>query len=255
MVGLYGKLPAHGDFISRNVTSGFINAWDEWLQRFLASSQEHLGGEWLDIYLTSPIWRFALSPGVIDEHVWAGVLIPSVDRVGRYFPFSVVSRLHPSVNTVELINNESHWFSKQEALVLRALEGTMVVDELFSELQLIAPPAASAYRKNQQADAWHISPSEIGTLMRSVAVNMDFEEQMPSSVYPYLLNWFIATSFPSHSVWHTSGSERVQPSFLLCQGLPSTSGATAMLDGGWQRWTWQSPYILAPQGMSDTPTL
>lgn len=252
-VGLYGKLPAHGDFISRNLPSGFINAWDEWLQRFMASSQEHLGGEWLNIYLTSPIWRFAFSAGTVDTNAWSGIMIPSVDRVGRYFPFSVVTRLNPAVNTVELIANDSLWFTRQEELVLKALEGAMNVDELFAELQMLPAPTPSGYQKNEQSDAWRAAPNEIGTLMRNLSMNMDFQEQLPSSIYPYLLDWFIAACFPSHSVWHTGGSERVQPSFLLCQGLPSTSGATAMLDGGWGRWSWQSPYILAPQGSAGTP--
>jgi type VI secretion system protein ImpM len=65
-VGLFGKLPAHGDFIYRNLPSNFINAWDAWLQGFVGSSQEQIGESWLDVYLTSPIWRFVLSDGVID---------------------------------------------------------------------------------------------------------------------------------------------------------------------------------------------
>ena len=30
-----------------------------------------------------PIWRFVLLPGLIGSNGWAGVLMPSVDRVGR----------------------------------------------------------------------------------------------------------------------------------------------------------------------------
>ena len=250
-VGLYGKLPAHGDFVSRNLPSRFINTWDDWLQRFVASTQEQLGGAWLDIYLTSPIWRFAFSTGVLDENAWAGIMIPSVDRVGRYFPFSIITQLSPSVNCVALISDESQWFAGQEELALRALDGSVAVDELHAELQVMAPPNGSTYQRNSAAAGWRESSGDPAA--RHVAINMDFEEQRPSSTFPYLLDWLLASRFASYSVWHTAGSQRVQPSFLLCQGLPETSGATAMLDGGWSEWRWDSPYVLLPQPFADTP--
>ena len=93
LTGLFGKLPAHGDFIYRDLPPSFINVWDEWLQGYVGSVKEQLGDAWLDVYLTSPIWRFAFGEGVIDENVWAGIMLPSVDRVGRYFPFSIATKL------------------------------------------------------------------------------------------------------------------------------------------------------------------
>jgi len=52
---------------------------------YVASSKEQMGDEWLDTYLTSPIWRFVLSSGVIDTQHWAGIMLPSVDQVGLSF--------------------------------------------------------------------------------------------------------------------------------------------------------------------------
>src|SRR5512139_3843786 len=93
MPGWYGKIPNLGDFASRRLPSRFIVAWDDWLQRALASSRAQLGGQWLDLYLTSPVWRFLLMPGVCGSAAWAGVLMPSVDRVGRYFPLTIALEL------------------------------------------------------------------------------------------------------------------------------------------------------------------
>jgi len=100
--GLYGKLPAYGDFIFRNLNSSFITPWDEWLQHFISGTQEQIGEGWLDIYLTSPIWRFVLSPGVIDNKMWAGLMMPSVDRVGRYFPSKTTGSMHWKKNVCQL---------------------------------------------------------------------------------------------------------------------------------------------------------
>ena len=87
--GFYGKLPARGDFVSRRLPRSFVEPWDAWLQQGFASSRDHLGDGWLEAYLTSPIWRFVLAPGVCGPAGVAGVVMPSVDSVGRYFPLTI----------------------------------------------------------------------------------------------------------------------------------------------------------------------
>ena len=100
-IGIFGKIPAHGDFIERQLPRSFLTPWDEWLQRGIASSKELLGNQWLEIYLTSPIWHFCASPGVIDEKAWAGILMPSVDSVGRYFPLTVARPINVRASLFE----------------------------------------------------------------------------------------------------------------------------------------------------------
>ena len=63
-------------------------SWDGWLQECLAASRAALGERWLDIYLTSPAWRFACAAGACGPAPVVGVMVPSVDRVGRYFPLT-----------------------------------------------------------------------------------------------------------------------------------------------------------------------
>lgn len=88
--GWYGKLPSLGDFASRRLPPLFVEPWDRWLSAGLAAWRDSDAG-WVEAFLAAPTWRFALgarlpfpqSPG------YAGVLMPSVDRVGRYFPLTV----------------------------------------------------------------------------------------------------------------------------------------------------------------------
>lgn len=87
--GWFGKLPMLGDFASRRLSAPFVTACDAWLSEGVAASRQQLGERWLDSYLTAPLWRFAWGPGVVDEAWWYGVLMPSVDSVGRYFPLLV----------------------------------------------------------------------------------------------------------------------------------------------------------------------
>ena len=89
--GWYGKLPSLGDFASRRLPPLFVEPWDSWLANGLAFWRQ--GDEaWLEAFLAAPTWRFALGAGVpfAQSPGYAGVLMPSVDRVGRYFPLTVV---------------------------------------------------------------------------------------------------------------------------------------------------------------------
>ena len=88
-LGWYGKLPGLGDFATRRLPPRFVAAWDEWIGAGLQCARELQGPDWLDGYLVAPIRRFWIAAGVVDEQAWAGLLMPSVDRVGRCFPLTV----------------------------------------------------------------------------------------------------------------------------------------------------------------------
>jgi len=101
-VGFYGKLPCNGDFLQRRVPQEFIDVWDPWLQECIHASREALREDWLNAYLTSPVWRFVLAEGVCGSGAYAGVMLPSVDRVGRYFPLTIVAQLNVDDGVLEI---------------------------------------------------------------------------------------------------------------------------------------------------------
>lgn len=239
-VGLFGKLPAHGDFIYRDLPSGFINAWDAWLQAYVGSSREQIGEGWLDIYLTSPIWRFALSEGVIDQNAWAGIFLPSVDRVGRYFPFSIACRINGRSNPLALID-QAEWFEAMESAALQALEGRLHIDQLVEEINLPRLESAARYT----GTAAGIGP-------RSGIIEIDMEARALNAAFPWLLDASIRAESPSYSVWATQGSERVEPCFFYSRGLPRMQGIAALMEGSWQEWGWPEPYRLSlPRALAE----
>lgn len=81
--GVFGKLPAHGDFITRGFAPETRDALDSWLSASIAGAREALGGGYEDAFDTAPPWRFVLPQG---EGWIAGALAPSVDGVGRRYP-------------------------------------------------------------------------------------------------------------------------------------------------------------------------
>ena len=90
-VGVFGKLPALGDFLLRGLPAGFADPWHGWLADGLATCREMLGDGWLAAYLEAPVWRFALAGDACGPDPVTGVLMPSVDAVGRYFFLTLAS--------------------------------------------------------------------------------------------------------------------------------------------------------------------
>jgi type VI secretion system protein ImpM len=142
--GFYGKVPSRGDFVGRRLPPDFIAVWDRWLQDGLRQSRELLGAAWLDLYLNSPVWRFALDAGVCGGEAMAGVMIPSVDRVGRYFPFTVAGAVAPAVIGADLFEREAAWFDVLEQCALDSLAEGFSLQRMDAALCALGAPRAAA---------------------------------------------------------------------------------------------------------------
>jgi type VI secretion system protein ImpM len=228
--GFYGKIPSLGDFVSRRLPRSFVAPWETWLQEVIAGSREHLGDIWLEHYLTSPLWRFTLSPGICGEHAWAGILMPSVDRVGRYYPFTLAGRLDPACNLFRFMEREVAWYARLEELALSCLEDDFRMEAL--ELQLMGAetpsPRPAAQPVSGQAkplvNAWHApldTPTSLG------------------SFYPNFLPHLMKKLLFAYSLWWSEGSQDIAPSLLLCQGLPQVRGVSGLIDGAWSQHGWE----------------
>ena len=75
--GLFGKLPARGDFVRENLPRDFTDTWDAWWQRGLAETQHLPREEWLAAWLESPVWRFILPPGLCGKNGVLEIVIPN----------------------------------------------------------------------------------------------------------------------------------------------------------------------------------
>ncbi len=149
--GWHGKLPSLGDFASRRLDASFIEPWDGWLAAGLLALREAQPENWLDDYLGSPSWRFLLMPGVMPgqttgdagTQAWAGVLMPSVDRVGRYFPLTLVLPLGAGPASTQQLAGVWHWLSRLDELARDALYEDWTADRLEEELARMALPELS----------------------------------------------------------------------------------------------------------------
>lgn len=219
--GFYGKLPARGDFVARRLGRPFIDAWDGWLQQSIIASRAALGALWLDCYLTSPIWRFALGAGACGPNQVLGIVMPSVDAVGRYFPLMLGLERPAESDCRGAAGDACAWYQAIEDLALAALEDGFQLgrfDEALPSPRLDAADAGAV--ADGAADEALAAPGRHVLLAGSASADQ-------------LCRRWLGGSAGRRTVWWTSGSDRVAPSFLACPGLPASEGFASLLDGDW----------------------
>ena len=201
MTGYFGKVSTLGDFVSRGLPDGLVAAWDAWLQQCIHASQQQLGDQWLNHYLTSPVWRFAIAPGILGPEGLGGVMMPSVDRVGRYFPLMIAAVGAPPL--LDWFHKHAAWYDAIEDLARASL------DPAFGLAQFDGMPTTAlsdAAQAAADAGAWRFTLEQgVGERVAAVALQ-------------------------GHSLWWTDGSPGVEPSMLMCAGMPRAERFAAMLD-------------------------
>jgi len=216
--GFFGKIPACGDFVSRQLPAAFVAAWDDWLQACLIASKQRLGDQWLDYYLNSPIYRFVLSAGCCGDKSAAGVLMPSVDRVGRYYPLTLAASADAHFPVTHLLASAAQWFERLETLALSALEDDFELTRFEHALGVATLVLDEAEKKPGSKVANLFFSTEIdngtGTACESMAGK--------------LLEQFL----PLNSIWSTSGSEIIRPQLMLFKGMPAPGAYAYFLTGG-----------------------
>jgi type VI secretion system protein ImpM len=237
-VGFFGKLPSNGDFLQRRVPQAFLDVWDPWLQECVHASRESLQEAWLPAYLTSPVWRFVLPEAICGSGAYAGILAPSVDRVGRYFPMTIVAQLDVDANPLDFAMQRRSWFDALESLLVTAL-GEAEVDLEGFDAQLIehtrfldgeldpsGPGLKDLFQRSQfprQGEYWRTPLASAGSLQ--AAINAFAYRELSAQLRPV-------------SVWWTEGSGASAPAWLSLRGLPAPDRFGAMLNGQWLEHGW-----------------
>lgn len=214
--GWYGKVPAAGDFVARRVPGAFCDAWGRWLQGALAGARARLGSEWSEAFLSMPVWRFVLGPGVVTPNAWAGVMAPSVDSVGRYFPLALASALPPApVDLVGTLFAARGWYDDMEQVVFSAIGPG--ADMAALDAQTAARPFPAQYLRRADGRGGDGEAREGVTCLT-------------------LGN----RGSPPRAAWLAEASEIFGRTLLVCDALPAGGPFCAMMDGRWHEHGWIS---------------
>ncbi len=272
VAGWYGKLPTVGDFASRRLEADFVDPWDRWLGDGLQAQRDALGDGWLDAFVHSPAWRFILSPGVLHgfdaRSTLAGVVMPSVDRVGRYFPLTLAGAIDRVPATAAEFESVFAWIDRLENAALEALQNDWSIDDLEAVLgstvgrpsqALSGPtddPLASARASLSQALARgggvvDVAPATCRAELASVFAKA-LAHGEPESTAPARRAELNGVAF-----WLADGAST--PRLLVSTGLPQRDDFLHMFGGGGadevdggvpEPWVRSSAVASSPLGLS-----
>lgn len=208
--GYFGKLPTFGDFIHQLLPQDFANSFHAWLQQAMAAARGRLGDDFLPAYLNCPAWKFALKAGVCGEQPVAGVTIPSVDRVGRYFNFTLATVLEPGANPLAYVLGNNKGFAELENTALDILEADCTKEDLEMRVRGVAPrfdsvDAASARVENE--------PS---------ALVLTMDRPLPfAGRAAALMDQLLARDLGSYGVWWSGQQGQDSGQMILSRGMPA----------------------------------
>jgi type VI secretion system protein ImpM len=212
VAGLYGKVPSSRDFLRRGLPNRFVLSWDNWLAQTIHAAQETLGDAWMHAYLTSPPWRFALDPQLIDEDGWFGVVVSSVDTLNRCFPLTIAAASSLSLEALLPVFDFDGWMARIETLALALIDGSRGADDLASELNRLAVELADA----------GMEPAP-GAAASQERWRSAYDLQTPVAA---------ATPVAFSYWWHDEWPEHAAVA-LRCRGLPPVAAAPSYFDSTW----------------------
>jgi len=221
-VGIFGKLPCRGDYITRGLPGALAERLHGLLHETITEGRRQYGDAWLDAYLTAPIWRFAATGGCLGETACVGLLMPSVDAVGRHFPVAVLYRTARAGGATALLTGSAAWLAEAERLALSALDEALDADGLEAALTALAPPEAGRHEPPGAA-------AERGLPWRIPLGAVDGELSLDGCAA--LADKALEACRGAHSLWTTAGSDRVAPELRVVAGLPDAADLVTFVMG------------------------
>ena len=191
-------------------------------------SRQALAERWAATYLNSPIWRFALARGVCGENAWVGLMMPSVDRVGRHFPLTLAACIDGQESLLDCASLHDAWFQDLEELALSSLGDGFSLEDFDTALCNLGPPDGSG--------AVAAPSLEAGTVIAlDPAQELHAQLSAPSVA---LMKAIAGAALQEHSLWWSDGSQQIAPCMLVSHGLPAADSFVALLDGTWSANGW-----------------
>ncbi len=231
-VGLYGKMPSVGDFVSRGFSPALCENLDRLLQAALvATTQEGADGRQV-LEQAKPV-MISIRPGALSATGFAGLWFPSRDRVGRVFPLCVGLETAADQSKLPLF-----WPSRAlTALLCGSLVGVLAQgggpDELMAALPALADWEAAATTKIPFSDVGDETVPDVSYRGALFALQGPEEGMsLASRALCSRLPWVV------QALGTVVGPEGDAEWFFGSRSMLAWSPFAALFDGRWQHWEW-----------------
>lgn len=225
-VGFFGKLPSFGDFIQRNVTVRLVDEWDNWLSQGLNSSQHQLQRQWQYYYFTSPIWRFCFKPRFNSQSIVVGLMMPSVDKTGRAYPFTLLCELQSQADVFSVTTAIDPLHQQAELVLLALLDSPSPdLDDCVVNLQHL-------YRSFALKPKTDVNKSQRSTTELFRAENSTLDTDSCSSLhemhYQFMSN-YLKQHQTTVSIWHYGATKMLKRHIRYYHTMPPVEAYSSLL--------------------------
>jgi type VI secretion system protein ImpM len=218
--GLFGKLPQKRDFVALGIPNAVLHPFETWLQSAVAASRNELGGDWEELFLVAPIWRFWLGQEILGQ-VCAGALMPSVDKVGRFFPLAIMHVTAPGQEGVPpVFSPVDDWYAEIESRLLSVLAED-------AEMEIASLTAGLAEPGGQPEP-----PGPPGEIFKGGIIWTGEAGSAAGDLVRSLLEADYWQAAAGRSFWWTGGGSGGRPVAHVRPGLPDPYFFTRMLKAG-----------------------
>lgn len=240
MLGFFGKMPTHGDFLSKGFSPGLIDGLDKLLQASLTTAAAESSDARAMLQM-APALMLNVRPGALSSSGFTGLLLPSCDRVGRVFPLCVGMEVDAAGPRLPLV-----WPSRAlSSTLVKAVSGSLDLDAGPDGLYRVIQELPDWASLTQTAAPFATSGDDTVPNFANHANNYWYEgpEQRMSAVCRAHCNRLAWLSELLGVVLHENGEAK---SFFASRSLLSWSHMAASVDERWEHWGWLTYFVEVP---------
>lgn len=239
-VGLFGKLPTVGDFVSRGLSPALCERLDQLLQAALVAATRD-GADARQVMAQAAPLMVSIRPGALCGTGFTGVWIPSRDRVGRVFPLCVGRETSQDQSQVPLLWPSPALTRLLCTAVVKALQVQAGPDELIAALPAGAQWDAAAVEGIPFSDMGDETVPAVSSESRLFAIagpepGMPLGNRALCSRLPWIVQMLGTRVAPDGS------AER----YFASRAIEAAEHYAALFDGRWTQWQWDCYEVAGP---------
>ncbi len=213
--GYFGKRPVERDFIFNGLSARITNAWADMLSNWLAAGQMAAPEHWAQRYYASPIWRFAVQPGLLGVSGWTGLITASADAIGRGFPLSVLIPFREEISNPD---NLTPYLDALEHELLAFIANDMSRSEFQSCIEKTRVDCAPAL--NRAAAPLQLPEPDLGERALFLSIEKPTNGVIDIKSVAAMKTGATFTAPSILSYWWHDGDTDHNGEFCICRDLP-----------------------------------